>query len=630
MRHSLLFALPFVGASISIILIWHSATIKQIKVELILPIPQLGGDGLSRVLRRHSRQFDLSILVDEDVHAELPRGGVLYRLGGLAKSSTKNMSSTQARRAIEVRLSPSTNSSAVRFDMLFSDYSGAFDRDVPRRQGIQSFYVPWEDSQAWPLFLVLYNCGSSAEVRYVEMTLSDMGAFAQEDAVVNIQEERKYPRRDLYFRRRTGSSGKVTLCTQLTPERLHHLEHIVKHWGGPVSAVIYVGHRESSQNDEITQISNFWDSAADTISSFLDVHIVYDDKRPWFSTSAGGQQNPYPINLLRQIALDAAQTEWVLLLEADMVTVPNAQDVVERSWGQMMEIYNREPSGAAFVVPFYIFRVHLDDEGAIERFPNNKKALKENLASVEDNYSVERTAMGKRGIDVAKGSLKQKAREISQARSGKFFRAGDMYTNHRLVDYDAWESLPDDGANFMKMHSFGDREGLCDPPSRMSEQEPYVLVNKGGLPPYHVLFSGMQWDKVVSITDLCNCGLSFFLHPSLFAMMFNEPRTSIGQGQWASESLPNWRQLFVFALMPIYAQEVQKARLQHMAVSQSEIAGGVKATCSRLAAIKEGEPMHYPPWAPQWVANDRGGTLRLLKTSYGSPPEINLTAMMQG
>ena len=628
MRHSLLFALPFVGASISIILIWHSATIKQIKVELILPIPQLGGDGLSRVLRRHSRQFDLSILVDEDVHAELPRGGVLYRLGGLAKASTKNMPSTQARRAIEVRLSPSTNSSAVHFDILFSDYSGAFDRKISRRQGMQSFYVPWEDSQAWPLFLVLYNCGSGAEVRYVEMTLGDMGKLRQEDAVVNIQEERKYPRRDLYFRRRTGSGGKVTLCTQLTPERLHHLQHIAKHWGGPVSAAIYVGHRNSSQGDETTAISNFWDTAADDIKSFLDIHLVYDDKRPWFSTSAGGQQNPYPINLLRQIALDAAQTEWVLLLEADMVTVPNAQGIVERSWGQMMDIYNSEPSGAAFVVPFYIYRVQLDNGRAIERFPSNKKALKENLASIEETLGGKRES--KPGGGGAKGSLKQKIREISQARRGKYFRAGDMYTNHRLVDYETWESLPDDGADFMKMHSFGEREDLCDPPSRMSEQEPYVLINKADLPPQHVLFSGMQWDKVASVTDMCNCALSFFLHPFLFAMMFNEPRTSIGQGQWASESLPNWRQLFVFALMPIYAQEVQKVRLQQMAVSHSEVAGSGKATCGRLAEIKDGEPMHYPPWAPRWVANNRGGTLRLTRTSYGSPPEINLTAMMQG
>ena len=130
MRHSLLFALPFVGASISIILIWHSTTIlrwEQIKVELILPIPQLGGDGSSRALWRRSRPpFDLSISVGPDVHAELPRGGVLYRLGDLAKASTKNMPSTPARRAIEVRLLPSTNSSAVRFDILFSDYSGAF------------------------------------------------------------------------------------------------------------------------------------------------------------------------------------------------------------------------------------------------------------------------------------------------------------------------------------------------------------------------------------------------------------------------------------------------------------------------------------------------------------------------
>lgn len=294
MRHSLLFALPFVGASISIILIWHSTTIlrwEQIKVELILPIPQLGGDGSSRALWRRSRPpFDLSISVGPDVHAELPRGRAVSARG-LGQSQHEehaihpSKASDRGSPFAQHKLFSCTFRHSVQ-RLQWSIY-----RNIPRRQGMQSFYVPWEDSQAWPLFLVLYNCGSGAEVRYVEMGASgDMGKMWKEGAVVNIQEERKYPRRDLYFRRRTGSGGKVTLCTQLTPERLHHLQHIAKHWGGPVSAAIYVGHRNSSQGDETTAISNFWDTAADDIKSFLDIHLVYDDKRPWFSTSAGGSR----------------------------------------------------------------------------------------------------------------------------------------------------------------------------------------------------------------------------------------------------------------------------------------------------------------------------------------------------
>lgn len=52
-------------------------------------------------------------------------------------------------------------------------------------------------------------------------------------------------------------------------------------WGGPVSAVIYVGHK-GQQDDELANINRFWDDLGDDVRANLDLHVVYDDKRPWY------------------------------------------------------------------------------------------------------------------------------------------------------------------------------------------------------------------------------------------------------------------------------------------------------------------------------------------------------------
>ena len=85
-----------------------------------------------------------------------------------------------------------------------------------------------------------------------------------------------WPRRTIYFMRRNSGGGRITLCTQLSIDRLPRLVHLSKTWQGPISAVLYIRGEE-----EIVQLRESWNSE-DSMQKWVDVHVVYDDDKPWF------------------------------------------------------------------------------------------------------------------------------------------------------------------------------------------------------------------------------------------------------------------------------------------------------------------------------------------------------------
>ena len=119
-----------------------------------------------------------------------------------------------------------------------------------------------------------------------------------------------WPRRTIYYMRRNNGSGQITLCTQLSIDRLPRLVHLSKTWEGPISAVLYI-----RSEKEIVQLRESWNSE-DSMRKWVDVHVVYDDNKPWVRFS--DKPRPYPVNLLRQISVESARTELVLYIEADL------------------------------------------------------------------------------------------------------------------------------------------------------------------------------------------------------------------------------------------------------------------------------------------------------------------------
>ena len=311
----------------------------------------------------------------------------------------------------------------------------------------------------------------------------------------------------------------VTLCTQMTVDRLPRLLAQATNFGGPVSAVVFVG-RYKSIEEEIEEVAAAWESS-EILQKYADIHLVFDGNKPWFigaETDEAHERDPYPINLLRQESIIRAETEWVFVVEGDIVTVPSAHELIRSSWDEMLNEEKRllaagansSPPGVAFVVPLY--DAPTKDPNAIffesplaERVPKTKDAL---------------TAA------VARGSVK---------------RMSDVYVSHSGLDYQGWEKRRDS-----TFASYEWSTGV----------EPYHISRKDNLPPFDPLYAGMTNDKTSQLQDMGRAGYIFALHPQIYAVNFGSE--GIGESWIAPSEQSYWRFDFVSYMLEVFFKDYKR------------------------------------------------------------------------
>nr|XP_014343495.1 PREDICTED: glycosyltransferase-like protein LARGE2 [Latimeria chalumnae] len=105
----------------------------------------------------------------------------------------------------------------------------------------------------------------------------------------------------------------VTLVAQLSMDRLQMLEAICKHWEGPVSLALYMSDAEAQQFLRYAQASEVLKRRKN-----VGYHVVYKE----------GQF--YPVNLLRNVALQHASTPYVFLADVDFLPMYGLYDYLSR------------------------------------------------------------------------------------------------------------------------------------------------------------------------------------------------------------------------------------------------------------------------------------------------------------
>merc|ERR1712195_297049 len=113
------------------------------------------------------------------------------------------------------------------------------------------------------------------------------------------------------------SACSVTIVTQLSIDRLHRLRAMCSTWAGPVSAAVYVDSTMDCESlkQQLTEFHQHIDAAA---SCRLDISLVHAAE-----SAESNYDQMYPINALRNAALDQASTALVFLLDVDFVPAPD-------------------------------------------------------------------------------------------------------------------------------------------------------------------------------------------------------------------------------------------------------------------------------------------------------------------
>jgi len=108
----------------------------------------------------------------------------------------------------------------------------------------------------------------------------------------------------------------VTICLQLDTRRLAQLHARAANYQGPIAAVILV----LDENRELPLIKAAW-AGSEPLRRWVDIHLYSMDRRGGGEVSAVDRgvmphgKVMYPVQALRNMAIEASRTDWVMTAE---------------------------------------------------------------------------------------------------------------------------------------------------------------------------------------------------------------------------------------------------------------------------------------------------------------------------
>jgi hypothetical protein len=258
--------------------------------------------------------------------------------------------------------------------------------------------------------------------------------------------------------------SKLTLCTQLSVDRLFRLEYLTKMYGGPISAAVYI-----SSDAEKHYLLDYWNQS-DYLQAYASIHIVYEDWVVPFDVGykPSGKVFLYPLNFLRNIAVQNADTEWILYIEADMVTQKNLSFIATKAIETVLapDKYKRN---TAFILPLF--------------YPQDNRRLSQNIV------------------------IPQHKNELAQMGFQKPF-----YRSHSYMNYEKW--LESNSTTTLGVYNYDAT------PSMLKLMEPYYMAKKNAILMYDSNIYCFL-DKVSQVYSMASClKTKFVVMENLFLMNF--------------------------------------------------------------------------------------------------------------
>uniref|UniRef100_T1JEW5 Glycosyltransferase-like protein LARGE1 n=1 Tax=Strigamia maritima TaxID=126957 RepID=T1JEW5_STRMM len=284
----------------------------------------------------------------------------------------------------------------------------------------------------------LFGCNGT------KMTLvqAQLNAIDEDDACYEFRRARIVQHRThLYYidydYEPTADGNDVTLVAQLSMDRMQMVEALCKHWDGPISFALYMSDAEAQQFLSYALNSDILKTRKN-----VGYHVVYKD----------GQF--YPVNFLRNVALQQVNTPYVFLADIDFLPMYELYEYLKKS----ISLLSMESSKKALIVPaFETQRYRLT-------FPRSKADL------------------------------------LSMLDMGTLFtfRYHVWTKGHAPTNYAKWRT--------------------ATTPYKVrwdTDFEPYVLVRRD-VPEYDRRFVGFGWNKVSHIMELDALGYEFIVLPNAF------------------------------------------------------------------------------------------------------------------
>jgi hypothetical protein len=347
----------------------------------------------------------------------------------------------------------------------------------------------------------------------------------------------------------------VTLVTQLSIDRLDALSEQVLAWDGPVSAALYIPYahsdtratpilhdiaacyeqlvRADNTNDRgpggacELRLSLLWareqkEPAEEAITA-KDTAVLEDGKEEAEAAAVRAARaksqydHLYPVNALRNLALRAASTELVLLLDVDFVPSTGAHDAIAKDEQLRHEATH---CNSAFVLP--AFEQH-PTEGAT--FPTIPRA-KEELVALGEEVSA--------------------------------FHVGHFAKGHAPTNYRKWYNTEHGCSKGATKASMGAYEVQF-----AEHYEPYVVMAREAVPLYDERFRGYGMNKISHLYAVASQGTRFKVLPAQFVIAREHAKSNSWKQTFGTSADPV-QKVRVALLYRRFKQDIDRAQRQHL------------------------------------------------------------------
>lgn len=249
----------------------------------------------------------------------------------------------------------------------------------------------------------------------------------------------------------------ITAAAHGSVSKLNQILRLATAWKGPLSVAIYTLDAERDK----TQLEDFVFQHTEAFAK-TDIHLLIGTvDRQRDEQDKNDDANAYPFNYMRNLALDAARTDFVLPVDADFISNPSAHQqlvdfIAQTKWNKLLR------KKTVLVVPAFQRLFDPNISVASIYLPSTKRELVQELASDPSMF--------------------------------KPFHLPEYFKGHGPTDYDKWYQATEP---YEVEYEY--------------KYEPYVVAYRKELPRFWNQFRGFGWNKQSWLYELNAAGYKFYV-----------------------------------------------------------------------------------------------------------------------
>ena len=266
----------------------------------------------------------------------------------------------------------------------------------------------------------------------------------------------------------------ITIVTQCSMDRLYLLKYVASNWNGIISLAIYIK-MEESLIDIQTKINAFFNDIESNTDTILDIHLLFEIS---FGDDNNGIDQLYPINHLRNVALQCAKSEFILLTDSDFVPSSNFHKNAINDYYKSLEIVAKYKYRNGDYRGYHQILKSLNESNKIALiFPAFELNLDKDLEYKYQIESISELPLTKK--EVSKSYLDDKSRG---------FHINRCLECHKPTNYKYWMDNNTENDPYLIKY--------------MDGYEPYILMKRVGIHRYDARFRGYGYNKIFHLYSL--------------------------------------------------------------------------------------------------------------------------------